>query len=394
VVSSFGTGVLYERANATAADVDPTAVPPKIQNTVPALELPRGRKGRWVKVDDPLAGFDVEKYHSCKAFDAKDVQNNSQIARIQSWQWEGLNPDVMDVKRNEVYDAAKKCLSGKIIAFVGDSMSRQMHHAGVCLLHSVGHDTWEEDAELVIQTFPNEAAFLKRQECWRFPSMENAQWCYVMNHWLVGDLRSPLQVRNVALNRDRELDWQRLGGLTEQWARRNPPPDVMMFSGGTWYLSYRPNNYDTWVPHLTKAYRGMLDRLEELFQAQVLNVNVTYIIFRTINQHHMRNGWHDQGGICTHDAPMQHPEDDLYAPEYTSQFSENGAADLASKILHEEIALKPPSYNYWVLDGQAVSKERSDSHPGGVDCYHYIFPSVPDVWNRIMIKHLCKWYGH
>mmetsp|Transcript_10187 Transcript_10187/g.17314 ORF Transcript_10187/g.17314 Transcript_10187/m.17314 type:complete len:231 (+) Transcript_10187:166-858(+) len=203
VVSSFGTGVLYERANATAADVDPTAVPPKIQNTVPALELPRGRKGRWVKVDDPLAGFDVEKYHSCKAFDAKDVQNNSQIARIQSWQWEGLNPDVMDVKRNEVYDAAKKCLSGKIIAFVGDSMSRQMHHAGVCLLHSVGHDTWEEDAELVIQTFPNEAAFLKRQECWRFPSMENAQWCYVMNHWLVGDLRSPLQNNQPASHAER-----------------------------------------------------------------------------------------------------------------------------------------------------------------------------------------------
>jgi len=355
------------------------------------IRYPKGRKGRWVKAEGKVVGFDVDKFQSCKALDAKDSGSKAQIDQMQFWQWEGLDPDVMDLKQNEVYDAAKRCLSGKKIVFIGDSLQRQMHHAGVCMLHAAGHDAFEDLNDRIVQTFPTDTGTFPLQECWHFPSLEHARMCYVLNYWTMADLRSPLKYRDHKIDLQREIDWARLGGLTEHWARQNPGPNVFVWSTGTWSLGGTEND---WKPLITKTYRAMLDRMEELFQMNLLNVNQTYVVYRTLSQNHYEGeSWVKNDG-CKHDMPLQYSSsNDLYATEFTGRFVEGGMTDRANRVLYEELARKPPSYRYWVLDGQAVAKERCDAHPGGGDCLHFVLPSVPVVWNRILIKHLCEAYG-
>eukprot|EP00276_Gloeochaete_wittrockiana_P001112 CAMPEP_0184671874 /NCGR_PEP_ID=MMETSP0308-20130426/85763_1 /TAXON_ID=38269 /ORGANISM="Gloeochaete witrockiana, Strain SAG 46.84" /LENGTH=452 /DNA_ID=CAMNT_0027119091 /DNA_START=146 /DNA_END=1501 /DNA_ORIENTATION=- len=367
------------------ADVISKGLPPSSSSTsspppIPAfVSLPKGRKGRWVPFKGPVPGLNIKRYRKCKALVKNEAGDADRINQMQSWQWESLSPDLDALKLSEVFGSAKSCLSKKTILFIGDSLSRQAHHSAVCMLDAVGHETNEELSEQIVTSFANERHTLKHQECWRFESLGNARLCYLLNNWIMADLRSPARFRDHGIDMDRELDFSRLGGLSENWLRRSPRPDVLVISSGTWYVG-DPGKPEVWIPRLRRALRAMLDRVAELFDTRVLMTKVTYVIYRTLSQNHIQGGNWVSGGSCTQDAPAQHPGPDLYGKSFTSLFWENGTMDRANEVLYEEIARRPPTYRYWVLDGQAVAKERWDTHPRSNDCLHFVLPSVPDLW--------------
>uniref|UniRef100_A0A453E0K3 Uncharacterized protein n=1 Tax=Aegilops tauschii subsp. strangulata TaxID=200361 RepID=A0A453E0K3_AEGTS len=303
------------------------------------------RNGRWVpdKRRPLYSGFGCKQWlsesWSCRLTQRTDFD-------YEQFRWQ---PEACDMLEFEASQFLMR-VQDKTIAYVGDSLGRQMFQSMMCMATAGEERTDVEDvgAEYGLALAPG----AKRPDGWayRFPStnttiLDNLHRIHVLvlntgHHWNRGKLRA------------------------NKWE---------MYVGGS-------PNHNKNIAAIWKAKNFTIHSVVKWLDAQLPRHPHLKAFYRSISPRHFFNGDWDTGGRCDSTSPLAKG----------SGISQNRSEDADAEGAVTGTRVK-------LLDVTALSRLRDEGHisrysikatQGIQDCLHWCLPGVPDTWNEILAAQL------
>ncbi|KAF7021054.1 hypothetical protein CFC21_034065 [Triticum aestivum] len=337
------------------------------------------RNGRWVpdKRRPLYSGFGCKQWlsesWSCRLTQRTDFD-------YEQFRWQ---PEACDMPEFEASQFLMR-MQGKTIAYVGDSLGRQMFQSMMCMATAGEERADVEDvgAEYGFVLAPG----AKRPDGWayRFPSTNTT----ILYHWssTLCDLE-PLNPSDPATSYAMHLD--------------RPPAFVrdnlhrihvlVLNTGHHWnrgklrankwemYVSGSPNRNKN-IAAIWKAKNFTIHSVVKWLDAQLPRHPHLKAFYRSISPRHFFNGDWDTGGRCDSTSPL--------AKGSGISLNRSEDTDAEGAVMGTRVRL---------LDVTALSRLRDEGHisrysikatQGIQDCLHWCLPGVPDTWNEILTAQL------
>ncbi|KAL3676011.1 hypothetical protein R1sor_025959 [Riccia sorocarpa] len=296
------------------------------------------------------------------------------------WKWK---PRQCDLPRFDAKGFLEK-LRGKSVGFVGDSLARNQMQSLLCMLSQVEtpENVYRDDS-------------LNGGMSWLFRSYRMT----VSNIWSPYFIKETSEeVKGIEQGKSKLFT----DVLDETWTSIMNDYDVLIFSGGHWFLHpvvyiendevigchYCPERNLTEIGFYQayrKAYRGVLDKVTKDFKGLA--------IVGTFTAEHFENGSWSDGGHCKRQQPMKKEEKKL----------EGMFLDLHNIVAEEFESTLNKGEHVELLDLSILGLLRADGHPGPYrqyhpfdgkppgahvqnDCLHLCLPGPVDTWNQFLEK--------
>ncbi|XP_037404215.1 protein trichome birefringence-like 14 isoform X2 [Triticum dicoccoides] len=337
------------------------------------------RNGRWVpdKRRPLYSGFGCKQWlsesWSCRLTQRTDFD-------YEQFRWQ---PEACDMPEFEASQFLMR-MQGKTIAYVGDSLGRQMFQSMMCMATAGEERADVEDvgAEYGFVLAPG----AKRPDGWayRFPSTNTT----ILYHWssTLCDLE-PLNPSDPATSYAMHLDrppafvrdnLHRIHVLVlntgHHWNRGKLRANKWeMYVGGS------PNRNKN-IAAIWKAKNFTIHSVVKWLDAQLPRHPHLKAFYRSISPRHFFNGDWDTGGRCDSTSPL--------AKGSGISLNRSEDTDAEGAVMGTRVRL---------LDVTALSRLRDEGHisrysikatQGIQDCLHWCLPGVPDTWNEILTAQL------
>ncbi|XP_048561869.1 protein trichome birefringence-like 14 isoform X2 [Triticum urartu] len=337
------------------------------------------RNGRWVpdKRRPLYSGFGCKQWlsesWSCRLTQRTDFD-------YEQFRWQ---PEACDMPEFEASQFLMR-MQGKTIAYVGDSLGRQMFQSMMCMATAGEERADVEDvgAEYGFVLAPG----AKRPDGWayRFPSTNTT----ILYHWssTLCDLE-PLNPSDPATSYAMHLDrppafvrdnLHRIHVLVlntgHHWNRGKLRANKWeMYVGGS------PNRNKN-IAAIWKAKNFTIHSVVKWLDAQLPRHPHLKAFYRSISPRHFFNGDWDTGGRCDSMSPL--------AKGSGISLNRSEDTDAEGAVMGTRVRL---------LDVTALSRLRDEGHisrysikatQGIQDCLHWCLPGVPDTWNEILAAQL------
>ncbi|XP_051119124.1 protein trichome birefringence-like 19 [Andrographis paniculata] len=317
----------------------------------------------------------IQEQQNCMKFGRPDTD-------FQKWRWK---PDACDLPIFDPYDFLD-IMSGKSMAFVGDSVARNHMQSLICLLSRVVHPvniTRQTDDYNRYYVYPD----------YNFSvSFFSSQYLVRAERTDPGDISRPF---NLFLD---EFD--------ESWTAGIASFDYVVISAGAWF--FRPTYFYLnktlagclYCPEPNVTHRPLYFSYRWAFRTAFRAIRAAggfegTVFLRTFSPTHFEGGAWDNGGDCVRTRPFRRNETALeyYTLKmYNIQVEEMKTAQDAGKSAGGIFRL---------LDATRPMLLRPDGHPGKYgrwavvnqtfsnDCVHWCLPGPIDAWNDFLL-HLLK----
>ncbi|CAM0949625.1 unnamed protein product [Alopecurus aequalis] len=276
-------------------------------------------------------------------------------------------------------------MQDKTIAYVGDSLGRQMFQSMMCMVAASGKD--HSDVEDVGSEYGFALArHAKRPDgsAYRFRSTNTT----ILYYWssTLCDLE-PLKKSNPAAGYAMHLD--RPPSFLKKNLHRFHV--LVLNTGHHWnrgklkankwemYASGAPNN-DRKIAAIWKAKSFTIHSVMKWLDAQLPSYPHLKVFYRSLSPRHFFNGEWNTGGTCDNTNPLSKG----------NKVSQNQSEDADAEGAVKGTRIK-------LLDITALSRLRDEGHlsrysirgtTGVQDCLHWCLPGVPDTWNEILAAQL------
>ncbi|OAY64313.1 protein trichome birefringence-like 14 [Ananas comosus] len=336
-------------------------------------------KGKWVPDDRrPLySGYGCKKWLSemwaCRLTQRTDFS-------YEKFKWQ---PEGCDMPEFEGPTFLKR-MQDKTIAFVGDSLGRQMFQSMMCMV-TEGKERPDVEDVGVMYGFVQEAGAIRPNGwAYRFPITNTT----ILFHWTstLCDLE-PLNTSNPTTSYAMHLD-RPPSFLTQNLDKLDV---VILNTGHHWnrgklkanrwemYVNGFPNTNKEIAP-MWKAKNFTMHSVVKWLDSQLPNHPRLKVFLRSISPRHFFNGEWNSGGRCDNANPLAGGD------EVSHDGSEDADAELAVRGTRVKL-----------LDITALSNLRDEGHiskysitaaEGVQDCLHWCLPGIPDAWNEILAAQL------
>ncbi|XP_057445396.1 protein trichome birefringence-like 19 [Lotus japonicus] len=298
------------------------------------------------------------------------------------WRWK---PEECELP---LFDANQflNLVSGKKIAFVGDSVGRNQMRSLLCLLN---HVSQPED---ISHRYSSDVAYFKR-------------YFYADYNFTLGNLWSPYFVRANDADQNghsyNSIMKLHLDEVDEAWASQVESFDIVIISAGHWFFRpvlYYENNQlvgcnKCGMENVTDFghYYGYKKAFRTAFRTLINLKNYKGdTFFRTFSPSHFENGDWNKGGNCARTRPFTKEEvklDGYVLETYLTQVNEFKEAEKEARMR---------GLKFLMLNTTEIMLMRPDGHPNGYghsmdknvtlnDCVHWCLPGPVDTWNEFFL---------
>eukprot|EP00252_Welwitschia_mirabilis_P025082 TRINITY_DN7701_c0_g2_i1.p1 TRINITY_DN7701_c0_g2~~TRINITY_DN7701_c0_g2_i1.p1 ORF type:complete len:573 (+),score=121.47 TRINITY_DN7701_c0_g2_i1:156-1874(+) len=297
------------------------------------------------------------------------------------WRWQ---PNDCDIPRLNATDMLER-LRNKRLAFVGDSLNRNMWESLVCILRdSVSNKSRVYEVSGKKQ-FRTEGFYAFRYEDYNC-SIEFVRAPFLVQEWEVDE-------GNGTKKETLRLD------LIESSFPKVKGADVVIFNTGHWWThekTSKGHDYyqegDHVYPELNvlEAYRKALKTWSNWVDSN-LDMNKTTAFFRGYSATHFSGGQWNSGGQCHKE--VEPIFNDSYITKYPPKMHvlESVLNEMKNKVLYLNITRMTdyrkdahPS----IYRREYLSQEERIKSVRYQDCSHWCLPGVPDIWNELVYASL------
>ncbi|CAI0402769.1 unnamed protein product [Linum tenue] len=276
-------------------------------------------------------------------------------------------------------------LRGKRLAFVGDSLNRNMWESMVCMLKSAVKDQSKVYEANGRQHFRGEAAYsfiFKDYGC----TVEFFVTPFLVQEW---------ETTNKKGSAKETLRLDLIGKSSDQYKTA----DFIVFNTGHWWTHektslgkdyYQEGSHVYPTLNVLEAFRKALTTWGRWIDANV-NPRKSLVFFRGYSASHFSGGQWNSGGAC--DNEIEPIKNSTYLTEYPDKM----------KVLEKVLRGMKTSVKY--LNVTRMTDYRKDGHPSIYrkrkiseeerkspmlyqDCSHWCLPGVPDAWNEVLYAQL------
>ncbi|XP_073269139.1 protein trichome birefringence-like [Primulina huaijiensis] len=283
-------------------------------------------------------------------------------------------------------------LRGKRLAFVGDSLNRNMWESLICILKNSVKDQKKVYEELGRQQFRTEASFSFIFEDFNF-SVEFHVSPFLVQEW-------EFKGRNGTKKETLRLD------LIESSADKYKNADIIVFNSGHWWTHektskgkdyYQEGSHVYSYLKATEAFRKALTTWGRWIEANVDPLK-SLVFFRGYSASHFNGGQWNSGGECHRETEPIENETSLSIYLPWMRVVENVLKGMRSEVVSYMNVTRMTDYR---KDGHPsiyrkrnMSDEARKSLLSSQDCSHWCLPGVPDAWNEILYAQLLLKLNH
>ncbi|KAI4310651.1 hypothetical protein MLD38_035614 [Melastoma candidum] len=335
--------------------------------------------GNWVRDDS----YPLYKPGSCSLIDEQFncVLNGRPDKDYQKMKWKPKGCDLPRLDGSKMLEL----LRGKSLAFVGDSLNRNMWESLVCILKVAAKDqskVYEANGRMI---FRGEASY----------SFIFKDYGLTIDFFVSPFLVREWEVRNKDGSSKETLRLDLIGKSFDQYKSA----DIIVFNTGHWWTHdktskgedyYQEGSHVYQELNVLEAFRKALTTWGRWVDAQVDPLK-TQVFFRGYSDSHFSGGQWNSGGQC--DSETEPIKNSTYLREYPQKM------EVLERVLK---GMKTP---VTYLNVTKMTDYRKDGHPSIYrkqhlteeerrsplrfqDCSHWCLPGVPDTWNEIIYAHL------
>ncbi|XP_054810485.1 protein trichome birefringence-like 2 [Prosopis cineraria] len=336
--------------------------------------------GKWVRDDSkplyPLGSCPhIDKSFDCHLHGRPDTD-------YVKWRWQ---PNGCDIPRLNTTDFLER-LRGKRLAYVGDSLNRNMWESMVCTFrHSIRN-------KKRVYEISGRTDFKKRGfYSFRFEDY-NCSVDFIVSPFIVRE--SSFRGKNGTFETLR-LD------LMDKKASTCHDADIIVFNTGHWWTHEKTSRGEEYYQEGNSVYPklGVLDAYRKALTTWArwvdrnIDANRTQVFFRGYSQSHFSGGQWNSGGQCHRESEPIFNE--TYLQEYP------GKMRVVEQVIQK--MRNPVTY----MNITRLTDYRKDGHPSiyrmkyqseaewksaesSQDCSHWCLPGVPDTWNELLYASLLQ----
>ncbi|XP_009783309.1 protein trichome birefringence-like [Nicotiana tabacum] len=276
-------------------------------------------------------------------------------------------------------------LRGKRLAFVGDSLNRNMWESLICILRNSVKDqkkVYEEFGRHHFRTEASHSFIFEEYKC----RVEFFVSPFLVQQWEVADKKG---------GKKETLRLDLIGESAEKYKNA----DIIVFNTGHWWTHektslgkdyYQEGSHVHSQLNVLEAFRKALTTWGRWVDAHI-NPKKTIVLFRGYSASHFSGGQWNSGGAC--DSETEPIKNDTYLTPYPSKMTvlENAFKGMKTQVSYLNIT--------------RMSDYRKDGHPSIYrkpnltdkerksqwryqDCSHWCLPGVPDAWNELLYAEL------
>ncbi|XP_016468583.1 protein trichome birefringence [Nicotiana tabacum] len=276
-------------------------------------------------------------------------------------------------------------LRGKRLAFVGDSLNRNMWESLICTLRNSVKDQKKVYEEFGRHHFRTEASYSFIFEDYKC-RVEFFVSPFLVQQWEVADKKG---------GKKETLRLDLIGESAEKYKNA----DIIVFNTGHWWTHektslgkdyYQEGSHVHRQLNVVEAFRKALTTWGRWVDAHI-NPKKTVVLFRGYSASHFSGGQWNSGGAC--DSETEPIKNDTYLTPYPSKMT----------VLEQVFKGMKTQVSY--LNITRMSDYRKDGHPSIYrkpnltdkerksqwryqDCSHWCLPGVPDAWNELLYAEL------
>ncbi|CAI0406624.1 unnamed protein product [Linum tenue] len=331
--------------------------------------------GEWVMDNS----YPLYKPGSCSLIDEQFncILNGRPDKDYQKYKWKPHGCTLPRFNPGHMLDMLK----GKRLAFVGDSLNRNMWESMVCMLKSAAKDQSKVYEANGRQHFRGEAAYsfiFKDYGC----TVEFFVTPFLVQEWeTINKTGYPKETLRLDL----------IGKSSDQYKTA----DYIVFNTGHWWTHektslgkdyYQEGSHVYPTLNVLEAFRKALTTWGRWIDANV-NPRKSLVFFRGYSASHFSGGQWNSGGAC--DNEVEPIKNSTYLTEYPDKM----------QVLEKVLRGMKTSVKY--LNVTRMTDYRKDGHPSIYrkrkiteeerrspmlyqDCSHWCLPGVPDAWNEVL----------